>query len=98
MLSVAAVVYGSHRNLPIVSYQKQAAWVLYSTWVTSAVNDLVIAIMLVYGLHRQRVNAHMRLVRPSILFLSLILFCRTAAVLDKLVKWTIGSAKITLFL
>ncbi|KAJ7907969.1 hypothetical protein B0H13DRAFT_1879073 [Mycena leptocephala] len=54
MLSVAAVVYGSHRNLPMVSYQKQAAWVLYSTWVTSAVNDLVIAIMLVYGLHRQR--------------------------------------------
>ncbi|KAJ7907970.1 hypothetical protein B0H13DRAFT_1879074 [Mycena leptocephala] len=40
MLSVAAVVYGSHRNLPMVSYQKQAAWVLYSTWVTSAVNDL----------------------------------------------------------
>ncbi|KAJ7441269.1 hypothetical protein B0H11DRAFT_1882425 [Mycena galericulata] len=79
MLSVAAVVYGSHRNLPIVSYQNRAAWVLYSTWVTSAVNDLVIATTLVYELHRQRVNAN----------------TRTAAVLYKLVEWTIETGVVT---
>ncbi|KAJ7085913.1 hypothetical protein C8R44DRAFT_752724 [Mycena epipterygia] len=39
-----------------MSYELRAAWVLYTSWVVSAVNDLVIATTLVWWFHQQRAN------------------------------------------
>lgn len=76
----------------IPGFDMQWAWLLNSLWAVASANDLIIAMTLVYWLHRQRPEADERWdvqllgscgANDSILR-------RTVALVDKLITWTIG--------
>ncbi|KAJ7512714.1 hypothetical protein B0H11DRAFT_1947031 [Mycena galericulata] len=61
-------------------FAAQMSRLLVTTWTVSAINDLLIAISLVYFLYRQRTSANLT---------------RTVAVIDKLIAWTIETGVLT---
>ncbi|KAJ7935282.1 hypothetical protein B0H13DRAFT_523022 [Mycena leptocephala] len=63
----------------IASYEAQWGWLAITLWSISAANDLTIAATLVYILARRRKNIHQR----------------TAALVDKLIAWTIETGAVT---
>ncbi|KAJ7119042.1 hypothetical protein C8R44DRAFT_673363 [Mycena epipterygia] len=79
VFTILGSIYASHPDLLITAFEVQRAWIFYIIWITSTVNDLIIAAALVYWLYRQRMNAH----------------TRTLALVDTLIKWTIETGVIT---
>ncbi|KAJ7272968.1 hypothetical protein C8J57DRAFT_1225290 [Mycena rebaudengoi] len=59
----------------VATYEARFRWLLVTVWIASVVNDLAIALTLVYLLYRARVTVHER----------------TVALLDKLIAWNIVS-------
>ncbi|KAJ7920925.1 hypothetical protein B0H13DRAFT_2318976 [Mycena leptocephala] len=63
----------------LVPYEEKWAWLLTAIWSVSTANDLTITTTLVVLLHNQRNNLHRR----------------TAALVDKLITWTIETGMLT---
>ncbi|KAJ7188873.1 hypothetical protein C8R46DRAFT_1205992 [Mycena filopes] len=61
------------------SFLVQWGWAALCIWGVSAVNDLIIAATLVFLLYRSRSDVHKR----------------TAALVDKLIQWTIETGMVT---
>ncbi|KAJ7739984.1 hypothetical protein DFH07DRAFT_70894 [Mycena maculata] len=76
--SIIVCVYGFTMET-IPAFETQWAWLLNSLWSVASANDLIIAVTLVYWLHRQRSVADKR----------------TVALVDKLVAWTIETGVVT---
>ncbi|KAJ7133366.1 hypothetical protein C8R44DRAFT_772272, partial [Mycena epipterygia] len=73
------VVFAFGIREPIAEFIHKWNWLFITVWTVSVANDLLIAGTLVFLLYRERVHA-----RKS-----------TAAVVDKLIKWTIETGVVT---
>ncbi|KAF7348647.1 hypothetical protein MVEN_01382900 [Mycena venus] len=81
-LRLVGVIYLSARGLQMKSldgYVVQSKWVAICVWSVSAANDLTITATLVFILHRERNNLH----------------GRSAAIVDKLILWTLETGLLT---
>ncbi|KAJ7446666.1 hypothetical protein FB451DRAFT_1567673 [Mycena latifolia] len=81
LLSITVAAYGSERNVLIATFERQRAWMFYTLWLGATVNDSIIAGTSVYWLYRRRQCIEGRM--------------RSAAVVDKLIAWTIETGVIT---
>ncbi|KAJ7854598.1 hypothetical protein B0H13DRAFT_2081094 [Mycena leptocephala] len=60
-------------------YEAQWEWLFMAKWTVSSVNDLTITVTMLFLLNKQRINVH----------------ARTAALMDKLITWTIETGMVT---
>ncbi|KAJ7826073.1 hypothetical protein B0H14DRAFT_3874172 [Mycena olivaceomarginata] len=60
-------------------YEAQWEWLFMAKWTVSSVNDLTITVTMLFLLNKQRINVH----------------TRTAALMDKLITWTIETGMVT---
>jgi len=81
LFCVIGVGYATQPNMTVLGFvEGQHTWTLYTLWVVSAMNDLIIAATLVYWLFRQRNSLKVM---------------RTVALVDKIIIWTIETGVLT---
>ncbi|KAJ7440145.1 hypothetical protein FB451DRAFT_140692 [Mycena latifolia] len=79
LLGCVIILVFGTRTVTLPAFEAKWAWLLNAVWATSVANELTIAVALVYLLYQQLDRAHQK----------------TAALVDKLIAWTIETGVIT---
>jgi hypothetical protein len=74
-------------------YVVQWEWLASFVWSISTTNDAMITVTLVVLLRDQRTNVHRRYDFCVASFRASLMSCRTAALVDKLILWSIGLSR-----